>query len=302
MTYTAFGIIIRSAIELHPLQPVTLIEANSYDVSIELGWVDKSEMAQSSKCGLYCQSRPNELRFYVPEIAWFQVSAGNKVVIEPDRNSDDDSIRIYLLGTCLGIIMHQRNHLVIHGNAVRFDDHCVIFAGKSGNGKSTLAAAFHQRGRQLLADDLAVIDLMGQVQPSYPQIKLWHDTAQKLNIDVSQLKRIRAQIDKYAYPIPDSFCSQPLPVKAIYILDHHKQNNFIFNSATGVDKFILLRNNTYRINYLAGLGLKAQHLKLCGQLANQIDVTCITRPSAQFQLDQLVDLIEADRTKTKTAV
>lgn len=301
MNYTAFGITIRSAIKLPPLQSVTLLDGDSSDVSIELGRVDKSELAGSKKNGFYTESAPDQLRFYVPDIAWFHVSNGNRVVIEPDKSGDEDGVRLYLLGTCLGVIMHQRNHLVIHGNAVRFGDHCVIFAGKSGNGKSTLAAAFHQRGRQLLADDLAVIDAHGRVQPSYPQIKLWHDTAEKLNIDVSKLKRIREEIDKYAYPLPDLFCSTPLPVKAIYILNHHNQDDFIFDSIKGINKFNPLKNNTYRIGHLDGLGLKAQHLKLCSQLANQIDVTRITRPNAKFQLDQLVKLIEADLTKAKTA-
>jgi hypothetical protein len=299
MNYTAFGITIHSAIKLPPLQPVTLLNTDSCDVQIELGRVDKSEFMQSEKNGFYTQSAPDQLRFHIPDIAWFQISAGNKVVIEPDNNSDEDSIRIYLLGTCLGIIMHQRNHLVIHGNAVRFDDHCVIFAGKSGNGKSTLAAAFLQRGRQLLADDLAVINAKCEVLPSYPQIKLWHDTAEKLNIDISTLTRIRLQIDKYAYPIQDSFCNIPLPVKAIYILNHHNQDDFIFESINGINKFNPLKNHTYRINHLDGLGLKAQHLKLCSQLANQIEVTRITRPNAKFQLDKLVDLIEADLATTK---
>lgn len=301
MNYTAFGITIRSAIKLPPLQPITLIDGDNYDVLVELGSVEKSDLVQLKNSGLYSQCAPGQLRFQVPNVGRFQVSCGNKVVIEPEKNSDEDDLRLYLLGTCLGVIMHQRSHLVIHGNAVRFDDHCVIFAGRSGNGKSTLAAAFHQRGRQLLADDLAVIDAQGRVQPSYPQIKLWHDAAEKLNIDTSQLKRIRSQIGKYAYPIPDLFCNKPLPVKAIYILSQHNKDDFIFEPIKGIDKFNPLKCQTYRIQYLTGLGLIAQHLQLCSQVASRVDVTRITRPDDKFQLDQLVDLIEADLNKTKTA-
>ena len=143
-----------------------------------------------------------------------------------------------------------------------------------------------------------MIDEQCMVQPSYPQIKLWHDTANKLDIDISELKRIRLQVDKYAYPIKQGFCATPLPIKAIYILNNHNQEEFLFEPIVGTDKFNPLRDNTYRINHLEGLGLKKQHFKLSTHLANKIELTRITRPNGCFELDKLVDLIETDLNKT----
>lgn len=290
-TYTAFGLTFDSDIELHPL--LTSDEENA-DVKIELSQVSKAGLDNPITVKPYCQIASNELWLQIPDIARFYVTNGNKVVVQPEANADMQSVRLFLLGSCIGAIMYQRDRLVIHGNAIRFGDGCVIFAGASGNGKSTLAAAFYKRGYEILADDLSVIDEFCQVQPSYPQIKLWHDTAKKLDIDVSQLNRIRLQVDKYAYPIKDDFCDIPLPVKAIYILNTHNNDEFIFDPIKGLDKFNPLKNNSYRSNYVEGLGLKAAHLKLCGQLANNIDITRITRPNTGFKLDELVELIEAD--------
>lgn len=298
-TYTAFGLCINSDIELPPLLSS---DNDSADIRIVIGQVDKKGLAAPVKVKPYSQIAPNELWLHIPDIAWFYVSNGNTIVVEPEAGADMQSVKLYLLGSCMGAIIYQRNLLVIHGNAIRFGDECVIFAGNSGNGKSTLAAAFHQRGYEILADDLSVIDGQLRVQPSYPQIKLWHDSAKKLEIDTEGLKRIRLQVDKYAYPIKEAFCNKPLPVKALYILNTHNQADFVFTEITGMKKFRPLKNHSYRAAYLDGLGLGAEHLKLCSQLANNIDITRITRPSSGFKLDELVALLEEDINKSKVKV
>jgi len=290
-TYIAFGLTIASSIELPPLRksPVTTI-----DVTIEYGKVSRDGLEKPEVVKPFSQTAANELWLHIPEVAWFYVSHGNRIVIDAEADSDLQTIRLFLLGSCLGAILHQRNCLVIHGNAIRFGDECVIFAGNSGNGKSTLAAAFYQRGYKVLADDLAVVDEQLRVQPSYPQLKLWHDSAKKLNIDTDQLKQIRHQINKYAYPIKKGFCTTPLPVRALYILNTHNEESFELEPIQGVAKFNPLKNNTYRLGYLEGLGLKPTHLKQCAELANRIKLSRITRPDRDFQIEKLVEMIEHD--------
>ena len=295
-TYTAFGLTFDSNIKLPPL---LTSEVQIADVRIINGIVNKTGLDTPMIIRPYSQIAPNELWLHVPDIAWFYVTNGNNIVVEPMAGADMQSVRLFLLGSCMGAIMYQRNRLVIHGNAIRFGDECIIFAGISGAGKSSLAAAFVKRGYEVLADDLSVIDEYFQVQPSYPQIKLWHDAVQKLSIDVSGLKRIRLEVDKYAYPINESFYSTPLPVKALYVINSHNQDEFVFEAVTGAAKFIPLKTHSYRGGYLEGFGLNAEHLELVSQLANKIDVTNIIRPKNGFKLNELVDLIEADITKNK---
>ncbi len=292
--YQAFGLNIHSEIELPSLQVSE--DANS-DIEIIRGEVNKSGLSSPDVVKPFSQLAKNELWLHIPDIAWFYVTNGNHIVVEPEKESDPQSVRLFLMGTCMGAIMHQRNRLVMHANAIRVKDSCIIFMGASGNGKSTLAAAFQQRGYEILADDLAVIDDDLNVYPSYPQIKLWHDTTKKLDIDHSKLKRIRLQVEKYAYPVTEGFCTQSLPIKAGYILNNHNQNEFLFEPLQGVEKFNPLRFNTYRIQHLEGLGLKNSHLKHTAKLANTISLTRITRPNHTFELDKLVELIEEDLKK-----
>jgi hypothetical protein len=289
--YRAFGVTIRSDIALPPLKEV---ESASNDLAIEQGWVSPQGLEDPQVVKPFGQQAPGEHWFHVPGIARFLVFDGSNVRYMPVEGADEQSVRLFILGTCIGVIMHQRGQLVIHGNAVRVGDECVIFAGASGRGKSTLAAAFYQRGYELLTDDVAVINDRLEVVPSYPQIKIWQDTADKLGIDTTKLQRIRLQVNKYAFPLVSGFCSSPLPVRGLYILNTHNESRFNFEPITGTDKFNPLKNNTYRYGPIEGLGLKAKHLSLCAQLANHIDVTRITRPKSGFAIGKLVDLIEKD--------
>ncbi len=290
-TYLAFGLIINSSIDLPPLQKST---EDIFDVTIKRGEVSRTGLEKPEVVKPFSQTAATELWLHVPDVAWFYVSHGNRIVVDTESDCDLQTIRLFLLGSCLGAILQQRNRLVIHGNAIRFGDECVIFAGNSGNGKSTLAAALHQRGYQVLTDDLAVVDEQFRVQPSYPQLKLWYDSAKKLNINIDELKQIRLQINKYAYPIKEGFCNTPLLIRAIYILNSHNEENFTFEPIMGMEKFNPLKNNTYRINYLDGMGLKPNHLKQCAELANRVNLTRITRPQHNFQVEKLVEMIEND--------
>jgi len=182
----------------------------------------------------------------------------------------------------------------LHANAIKIGDACVSFSGYSGAGKSTLSGAFMQRGYSVLADDVCAINQAGHVMPSFPQIKLWADSSQKLAIETDAFRRIRPNIEKFAVPLEQQFYTENLPLKVLYILNSHNQDTFEFESIEGMHKMLPLKNNTYRHHYLKGLGKTNKHLKHVGSLASQVDVVRITRPKTGFQLETLVDLIQAD--------
>lgn len=290
MHYRAFGLNIVSDIALPPLVSCDFEHA---DIVVERNHVSTKGLDSPSITKVNSQTAPGQLWFHPPGIGYFQVSNGSKITVMPKLNADMQSVRLYILGTCMGAIMHQRHKLTIHGNAIKVGDGCVVFAGHSGNGKSTLAAAFHQRGYPLLSDDLAVLDDNLFVQPAYPQIKIWQSTADMLNIDTSNLKRIRYHLNKFAYPLDtEAFCSTPLPIKAMYIISTDNLGTTHFEEIIGANKFLPLRNQTYRIGQIKGLGLKKPHLELCANLANHIKLTRITRPRQGYGLDKLVSQIE----------
>ena len=75
------------------------------------------------------------------------------------KEADEDKIRLYILGTCMGALLMQRKILPLHGSAIAIDGKAYAFVGDSGAGKSTLASAFLSKGYKLLSDDVIAVSL-----------------------------------------------------------------------------------------------------------------------------------------------
>jgi hypothetical protein len=296
--YQYYGLTVCSDLPLPEL--VTLPEADKHvaDIQIHRSIVTEGELPQGEYLGPFLQAQNRQLWLSVPNIARFLISNGNEIIYDPIAGSDEDSIRVFLLGVCTGALLLQRGSLVLHGSAFEVNDHCVICVGNSGIGKSTLAIAMAQRNHKVLADDVCLINSGSFAIPGIPHIKLWQDSADKLMIDTSSLKRVRPLLEKFYFPLNKSFCNNALPVKSIYILDSHNTPSFSLKTVKGMDKYTFLRNHTYRLNYLKGMHMETQHLRNCSSLANRIHVSHLYRPRGNFQLDELADLILADIEET----
>jgi hypothetical protein len=290
--YRTFGLYIHTAFIL----PELLVDLNHHapDVVIQLGGVNPNGLLNPEDSGAFYQSNKNELWLNVPNVARYLIRNGQQIIIDPHDAIDETSLRVFLLGSCMGALLMQRDLLLLHANAIKVGEHCISFAGRSGIGKSTLSGVFMQRGYSILADDVCAINQQGEVAPSFPQIKLWADASKKLNIQTHALRKIRPQLEKFAVPLDAHFQEASLPLKVIYILTHNNQNKFEFNTVHGMKKILSLSRNTYRYQYLKGLGKTAVHLKSTGALASKISIVHVSRPKSGFQLNQLVDLIETD--------
>lgn len=273
--YQCYGLTLASAYELPELIPAPIPDAGLVDVRIQEGLVPREGLADGQQVGPYLWVMPRQLWLQVPGV-------------------DADSIRVFLLGSAFGALLFQRGYLVLHGNAIQIGDQCLITVGRSGAGKSTLAAGFLQRGYSLLADDVVPINANGRAVPGFPRIKLWQDTADKHGIDTAPLPRIRPGLQKYSLPLRDRFAAEPVRVRWVYLLGTHGQPDIDFEPIQGLERFQPLRANTYRVRFLEGMALKAEHLRLCGQLAGRIRLVRVTRPDKGFGLDALIDRLLDD--------
>ncbi|MGZ5000899.1 MAG: hypothetical protein ACXV7F_11405, partial [Methylomonas sp.] len=121
------------------------------------------------------------------------------------------------------------------------------------------------------------------------------DVAERLSIDTSSLRRIRPNLEKFNYPIALTADTPTLPIRWIYILNRNTVFDEVrIESIQGLQRFQPLRDNTYRVRFLDGMGLKPEHMKLCGQLAGRIRLARVAQPDNGFMLDQLIDRLLAD--------
>ncbi len=293
--HTAFGLHIRSCIALPEV--VSAPEADG-DVRISYGTVP-AELEGTVARGVRYQAAAGRLQLQVDGIARYLISGGREITIDRDPAADDDDVRLFLLGSALGALLHQRQDLVLHGSAIDAGGWAAAFIGRSGAGKSTLSTAFRKKGYPILTDDLCVLraGAVGNellVHPGPPQSKLWLDSLKRLDISPDNLRQIRRKLEKRAVPLGDGHAASPLPLRKLYVLRPNHQGELKLTPVEGPAKFNLLKMHTYRFGYVGGLGEKPAHFQQAMALAKQARLTIALRPSEPFQLDELAAAIEAD--------
>lgn len=244
--------------------------------------------------GPYAYASANYLALQVHELVDFVALDGKTLLYCPHPNSDQASLQVFLLGSGLGALLMQREFLVLHGNSVEIDGACIVCVGPSGVGKSTTAAGLMKRGFRVLSDDVCAVNSKSQIVPGIPHLKLWQEAAEGLQLETEGLSRIRPELAKYRIPMDDAFCANPIAIKTIYLLTPHQSDAITCDTITGHSKFSALRNNTYRLRYVQGLGLGAVHFRQLTELAKTVTVKRVQRPSSGFHLDRLLDVLVAD--------
>ncbi|HYF50025.1 MAG TPA: hypothetical protein VEJ63_11495 [Planctomycetota bacterium] len=94
------------------------------------------------------------------------------------------TLRHLLLDQVLPLVLGADGKLVLHASSIAIGSRAIGFLGPTGRGKSTLSAAFIRAGAKLVCDDsLVLIRRRGvfEAVPSYPDIRLWPDTASLLS-------------------------------------------------------------------------------------------------------------------------
>lgn len=293
MGYTAYELSIQSEFVLPELDRCD--DCREPDVHVSLGTVDTASIPEEFRQGPVTWISKDFVCFEVPGVARFRIDDGRHIVIDPLPGGDECSIRTFLLGSAFGALLCQQGFLVLHGNAIRIGDECLVCVGCAGAGKSTLAAGFMRRGFQVLADDVVPVNAEAEALPGFPRIKLWQDVADKLDIDTSTLARIRPGIEKFSFPIQTRLGRQRLPVRWIYVLgiDNRLEDTSI-ESVAGMDRFIELRNHTYRSLYVQRMGRKREHLRMCEKLVERAYLARVWRPRDRFVVDRLVDRLLED--------
>ncbi|WP_051743984.1 hypothetical protein [Sphingobium sp. DC-2] len=92
----------------------------------------------------------------VRDIGRYRIADGARIEIDADPGASERNTRLFLLGSAMGALLHQRRMLPLHANAIDMGGYAIAVAGPSKAGKSTLAAAFLDRGYRLLSDDICV--------------------------------------------------------------------------------------------------------------------------------------------------
>lgn len=300
--YRAFGLRLRTPFPCPELaadaSPAGAV--GERDVVVRLGATPDALDAPVARGGAF-EATADELLLALPRVGRFHVRGGRDVTITPDAAADDGAVRLHLLGSCLGAVLHQRGVLALHASAVRLGAAAVLLLGVSGAGKSTLAAALVRRGAALLGDDLAavVLDAAGapRVLPGVRQLRLWADAAEHLAEDTTRLRRVRAGLEKFGVPVaagaesPDEV-GAAVPVRHAFVLEADNEPTIRMAPLADAARFTELTHHTYRYRFLAPAA-RAGHFRLAARTAAHVAMYRVRRPRHPFLLDELADRVVA---------
>ncbi len=217
----------------------------------------------------------------VPDIARFLLNDGHEIVAEPETPAREADVPVFILGTAFGILLHQREQIVLHASAVRVNGKAVLFCGPSGAGKSTLAAALAQRGYPLVTDDFCTVIVNDAaapaVHPDGRQLKLWAQAIERLDLGQQRGERVRSCLEKY-YVEPREVFTEPLSLGAVYVLREarppHKPG---IERPNVVDAALLLRRNAYHPLLVRRMGQKANYFHAATAIANVAGIFHLSR-------------------------
>jgi hypothetical protein len=286
--YRLFGLGLRSAIALPELEPCP--HQALAPVEIVLGKVQPC--GHDDREALV--ATPDGVELTIANVARFRISDGQKITVEPDPAASGRNVRLFLLGSAMGILLHQRRMLPLHANAIAFGGAAAAFMGRSGAGKSTLAAAFHDRGRLILSDDVCAIVAEQEgfmAQAGIPRLRLWRDAVERTGRKVDDYERAFDTLDKYTVGISCNAHSAALPLKAVYLLDRDGHTPEI-RALSGLAAVEALIENTYRGSYVPRFGDSPAHFTTCLALSRAVPVFALTRPWDTAALGATMALVE----------
>ena len=205
---------------------------------------------------------------------------------------------MFLLGSAIGLLLHQRGLVPLHANAVVVEGRALAFTGPSGAGKSTLAAWCHDQGLPVLADDVCVIGMDAGVptaRPGLRRLRLWKDALARSGRDPGDFplsfEDDGEPYEKYDLRIDDLAVDHPVPLGAVAILSEGPV--IAVERLTGLAAAEALIANTYRGEYVHGAGGSERHFQTCLALARAVPVLAIARPRSLEDFDAVAsDLLD----------
>lgn len=157
-----------------------------------------------------------------PELCDFILDVSQRrVQVLPHEVLDEYTIEHLLVDQILPRLLAHQGQLLLHASAVNIHGRTVLFLGKSGWGKSTLAALFHEAAYPLYSDDCVMLqqrDAKWQVLATYPSLRLYEDSIDSIFSQHSELSPVSEYSDKQRISLAVKPAQIIPPLHALYFL------------------------------------------------------------------------------------
>jgi len=225
--------------------------------------------------------------------AWINVLNGDHICYEVKPEGEDSKLNSYILGFGMALIALQKKILPIHSSGIMRGNNAILISGDSGAGKSSLTAAYIDKGFDLMADDVTYIkkgdDSMPYAYPAFPYQKLCRNEVEKRHQGEEGLVYIGEEKDKFLVPWRGNYTAGSRPLKAIIYMSKYQGDELLIKEIKGFEKYLVLSKALFMI---ALIGEKA-YQKEIGEnvmwLASKIPVIGVLRPDGKDTLSEITE-------------
>jgi hypothetical protein len=233
------------------------------------------------------------LRF--PELADFEVSAaGDAVVAYPATGTDDVTVEHLYVNQLVPLALSRQGRPAFHASVVTVPGGAIAFLGKTGMGKSTLAASFAQAESSFLTDDALLIDEQNGIRamPSHASVRLWEDSVEALipkdvpaaaEVSYTSKSRLLAN-DTLRY------ADAPAPLLAAYVLDWQDVGQVVIEPLSGSERQMAWIGNSFLLD-IDDRDLLARHFEWTHRISGQVPTFSLDYPRDYGMLPQVRDAV-----------
>ena len=212
-----------------------------------------------------------------------------------------ESLQVYLLGHALSFALVKQGYEPLHATAVVIDGQAIAFLGRSGFGKSSLAAAFLADGHHLLTDDMLLLRYVDQgyeAQTGPRRIKLFPKMARRFLAATAGAAPMNTETEKLVLPLSaDSQRYTSAPLRALYMLDSprktRRKQGIELIPLTTREAFIALVRGTFNPLISDSDRLQRQYNQ-CLSFASQVPARRISYPRVLAMLPAVKQMILND--------
>ena len=221
------------------------------------------------------------LRF--PGLADFEVTLdGKEVIAYPVAEGDDATVEHLYVNQLVPLALSRQGRPTFHASAVTASGGAVAFLGKTGAGKSTIAASFALRDAYFLTDDALVIEEAGDhciVLPSHPSIRLWEDSKEAL-IDPDTPQASAISYSTKARLLAGealAFQDSPLPLKAAFVILQQGAKDVTIQKLSGLDRYMSWLRNSFLLD-IDDQRLLSQHFEWTDRISRAVPTFALDYP------------------------
>lgn len=221
------------------------------------------------------------LRF--PKLADFEVSAdGTNVIAHPVTAVDEATIEHLYINQLVPLALSRQGKPAFHASVVTVPGGAVAFLGKTGMGKSTLAASFALRDAAFLTDDALLIEESGGkcfAEPSHASLRLWEDSVEAL-ITADTAKAAAISFSTKARLLAGNtltYVDEPQPLLAAFALSWDDEEVITIDELAGLDRYMAWLNNSFLLD-IEDKDLLTQHFEWTHRISEAVPTFALDYP------------------------